>query len=136
MNDDTFYDLLKHCEFDPNATRHFDAFIACFIWSDEVPAPSIADEVRPMIILLPKLREIGAYRASLSLNSPRVEYEHQWNELKKNVPTWPGFREERIYGEIERRLKIYHYQVIRNLRKGGQMDHLLDDTDYISDPEK
>lgn len=130
MNDDTFYDLLKRCEFDSSATRHFDAFGACFIWSDEVPRPGLAGEKLPTILLLPRLREVSAYRASLSFNSPRVEFEHQWNELKKNVPTWPGFREERIYGEIERVLKIYHYQLIRSLRKGGQLDRLLDDIDH------
>lgn len=132
MDNDNYYEMLKRCELDPCATPRFEAFTAGFCWSDEAPASSIVGENSRMVILF-RLREVFVYRASLSLNSPRVEFEHKWNELKNNVPTWPGFREERIYGEIQRLLKIYHYQYSRSLRKGGQLDRLFDE---LNDPEK
>lgn len=132
MNNDNFYELLKRCEFDPSAARGFEVFTAGFMWSDEVPAASIVGEtLRPIIMI--RLQKVFLYRTSLSFISPRVEFEHNWNELKKNVPTWPGFREERIYGEIQRLLKIHHYQLNRGLRKGGQLDRLFDELD---EPEK
>jgi len=128
MNKETLYELLGKCEYDPKATRGFDVFAGGFTWSDEVPSTEFIDEKqRPIIVV--RLRTVVAYRASLSFDSPRPEFELDWNELAKSVPNWPGLRDDRIHGDIQRLLKIHQYQLARAFRPGGQMDRLFDEFD-------
>jgi hypothetical protein len=88
--------ILKDCVHDPNALRHYDLMRGGFVWSDEMPS-----EARLAAILL--LAKVIAYRASLTLGKPRQEFEGEWNDLKEAVPTWPGFREERISDNLVKR---------------------------------
>lgn len=113
-------DLLKMCQYDSAAACSYDIMAGGLIWADEVPNPS--DRGLNLRISL-YLRSVIAYRASLSLNQPRLEIENNWNELKKLLPNWPGFKEERIYGEAQRILKIHKYKETKLL------DQVLDDLD-------
>ena len=80
-------------------------------WSDEYPS---GNEIGVAM----HLRKVIAYRASLSFGEPRAEFERDWAELKSNVPTWPGFREDRIYGLGARLLKIHKYKERKILKDG------------------
>lgn len=117
--------LLKMCQYDSAAVCSYDIMAGGLVWADEVPSPTDRGlNLRVSVYL----RSVIAYRASLSLNQPRLELENDWNELKKLLPHWPGFKEERIYGEAQRILKIHKYKETKRL---GQV---LDDLD--SDCEK
>lgn len=106
------YTVLRKCNYDENATRSYDIFRGGFIWSDEFP--SYLKNNFPLSCGL--LVEIIVYRASLTARNPRIEFEEYWNTLKAICPSWPGFREERIYGQIERDFKAVKIKEDRCLR--------------------
>lgn len=113
-------DLLKMCQYDSAAICTYDIMAGGLVWTDEVPNPSDRGlNLRVSVYL----RTVIAYRASLSLNQPRLELENNWNELKKLLPNWPGFKEDRIYGEAQRILKIHKYKETKLL------DQVRDDLD-------
>lgn len=100
-------DLLAACQYNPAAACTYDVMAGGLIWEDEVPsAIDRTSNLRASVYL----RSVIAYRASLSLNAPRVELENEWKELKQLLPNWPGFRDDRIYGEAQRLLKIHKYK--------------------------
>lgn len=99
--------LLAACQYNPAAACTYDVMAGGLIWDDEVPnAIERASNLRASVYL----RSVIAYRASLSLNAPRVELENDWRGLKQLLPNWPGFRDDRIYGEAQRLLKIHKYK--------------------------
>ena len=91
--------LLSGCRYDPDAERIYDIMRGGFLWRDELPARDSDEYGKAASLLTP----ITAYRASLSQGEPRKEYEREWRELKSKLPSWPGFREERIYAHQVRR---------------------------------
>ena len=121
MNIDKDYKVLRICIYDENATRFYDLFRGGFVWSDETPG--FTNGCLPLNYGL--LVEIIAYRASLTAGKPRIEFEEHWNTLKSVCPSWPGFREERIYGQIERDYKAVKIKEDRCLKS----EELFDDDD-------
>ena len=121
MKVDKNYEVLKKCVYDENATRYYDIFRGGFVWTDETPGQS----ENKIWLGYGVLVEIIAYRASLTAGKPRLEFEEYWYELKSVCPSWPGFREERIYGKIVRDYKAVKLKEDRCL-KG---DNYLDDED-------
>ena len=113
-------DLLAACEHDAAAACQYDAMAGGLVWSDEVPSPGDhASNLRASV----HLRPVIAYRASLTIGEPRVELEGDWNELRQLLPSWPGFREERIHGPAERLLKIHKYKEAKLLDRAlGELD--------------
>jgi hypothetical protein len=103
MKKEKDYKVLRSCIYDENATRSYDIMRGGFIWSDEFPNNGKDHDMLMSSIGL--LVEIIAYRASLTAGKSRIEFEEEWNTLKIACPSWPGFREERIYGKIERDYK-------------------------------
>jgi hypothetical protein len=100
-------ELLAACQYNSAAASTYDVMAGGLIWDDEVPSPvDRASNLRASVYL----RSVIAYRASLSLNAPRVELENDWKELKRLLPSWPGFRDDRIYGQAQRLLKIHKYK--------------------------
>jgi hypothetical protein len=59
------------------------------------------------VVVLQILGPAIAYRASLTLGEPAKEYESSWVMLKSIIPDWPGFRDDRIYGVVERQLRAH-----------------------------
>jgi len=115
------YELLKKCRFDPEAASTYDVMAGGLVWNDEAPSSEgCGGALRAGLYL----RNVIAYRASLSLEAPRKEFENDWNELKKEVPTWPGFRDERIYGHAQRLLRVHKYKEAK-LLNGNGLDKLL-----------
>lgn len=100
MNKEEILKVLNGCVYDENATRSYDIMRGGFIWSDELPGSKKNQKMFVRGIFL--LAKVIAYRASLTARNPRNEFEEEWSTLKSVYPSWPGFREERIYGQIER----------------------------------
>jgi hypothetical protein len=94
--------LLGQCLYDPDAERIYDIMRGGFLWSDEFPACSTHDE---FLLVLDVLAPVIAHRASLTLGEPDPTREDSWNALQTAVPSWPGFRLDRIYGRPERDLR-------------------------------
>lgn len=113
-------ELLATCRHDPAASSAYDIMAGGLIWNDEVPnASDRASNLRASVYL----RSVIAYRASLTLNSPRAELESDWKELKRLLPNWPGFREDRIHGVAERLLKVHKYKEAKLLDQAlGELD--------------
>jgi hypothetical protein len=123
MHTPDLYELLKKCQFDPQAASTYDVMAGGLVWNDDTPScEGYGGALRAAIYL----RSVIAYRASLSLEDPRKELEKDWNELRKQVPTWPGFRNERIYGDAQRLLRIHKYKEAK-LQNGDGLDKLLGD---------
>ena len=101
--------ILGDCSYDPSAPRSYDIMRGGFVWDDELPSANIG------AILL--LSEVIAYRASLTLGQPDSEHEAAWNELSMILPSWPGFRHVRIYGQVERDLRAVKLREDRCLAK-------------------
>lgn len=93
--------ILGECRYDPAADRSYDVLRGGFVWDDEVPPQDSEDYFRAIIILAPAI----AYRASVTLGQPVRKHESEWRQLRKAVPSWPGFRQERIFGNVERALR-------------------------------
>jgi hypothetical protein len=107
MTSPALIELLKGCEYCADAVCTYDVMAGGLLWDDEIPkATDRPSNLRASVYL----RSVIAYRASLTLHSPRAELERDWNELKQLVPNWPGFREDRIHGNAERLLKIHKYK--------------------------
>lgn len=96
--------ILKNCTYAIDAKYHYDVMRGGFIWDDELPSRDKECTGFFQGILL--ISKVIAYRASLTLGEPIEEYEQEWLDLQAVVPNWPGFREERIYGRIERELRV------------------------------
>lgn len=99
-------ELLRMCRFDPEAVSTYDVFAGGLIWADEIP--DLPRQVWRRVSL--HLQDDIAYRASLSLGEPRIELENEWNQLKSEVPHWPGFREDRILRRARRLLMGHKYE--------------------------
>ena len=93
--------ILRRCLHDPSAVRRYDLLRGGFLWSDELPECA-AGELESVIAML---APVIAYRASLTLRQPDSRYEADWDALQAAVPSWPGFRPERIFGSPERDLR-------------------------------
>lgn len=93
--------VLGACRYDPAAGRSYDILRGGFVWNDELPPYDSADHLAGIFILA----RVIAYRASLTLARPNSKYESEWTELRAALPSWPGFRQERIHGQVERDLR-------------------------------
>ena len=96
-------EILSGLIYDPNAKRSYDLMRGGFIWSDELPSRDNDYESYLKSIFL--LANVIAYRASLTLGKPREKLKQSWDQLKQEVPDWPGFNIERITGINIRDLK-------------------------------
>ncbi|AMY07586.1 hypothetical protein LuPra_00759 [Luteitalea pratensis] len=95
--------VLGRCVHDPTAVRVYDIMRGGFLWSDEMPPCFPLDPFELMGVLAPVI----AYRASLTSGAPDSRHEVDWNALRVAVPSWPGFRQERIRGSIEGDLRAW-----------------------------
>ena len=120
MDTSTAKRILGACEYDPAADRTYDIMRGAFLWEDELPPRSSKDFPRAIFILA----RVIAYRASLTLGQPNPEYESEWAELREAVPSWPGFRQERIFGSVERDLRA------AKLREDRCLARLEEELDY------
>ncbi len=93
--------MLAECAYDPNATRVYEILRGGFLWSDELPDRE-SDDFIPALLQMAK---VIAHRSDLTLGEPKARYQAEWDALQEAVPDWPGFRDERIYGSVERDLK-------------------------------
>ena len=98
---------LERCCYRAEAKASYDIMAGGLIWDDEIPNREVCEDFLKVALYL---RPIIAYRASLTLGKERKEFEELWSESKKLIPEWPGFREERIFGESKRILKIHKYK--------------------------
>jgi hypothetical protein len=110
-------DVKKHlekCCCQPEAKASYDIMAGGLIWDDEYPSRESCEDFLKVALYL---RPIVAYRASLTLGKEREEFRELWSEFKKVIPDWPGFKEERIYGEAERMLRIHKYKEGKTLQR-------------------
>ena len=105
--------ILANCVYNPAARHRYDILRGGFVWEDEAPEID-SDNFRKVI---PILAPVIAYRASLTLGQPRSELQSYWEELQAILPSWPGFREERVFGSVERDLKAVKLKENRCYRK-------------------
>ena len=101
LDEGTARRILADCRYDPGAGRLYDIMRGGFVWKDELPPPGS----RHHLVAFPTLARVIAYRASLTLGRPIADYEADWKTLQAVVPSWPGFREDRIHGAVERDLR-------------------------------
>ena len=96
---------LKQCTYRSDAKCSYDLLAGGLFWEDEVPYglgldDNLSDEEERIFLLcVIYLREAITYRASLTEGKPYEELREAWDDLKNKVKEWPGFREERIWGE-------------------------------------
>lgn len=102
MNIEKTIQVLRHCTYDPKAERIYDIMRGGFLWFDEVPPREEHENHRTGIRCVV---ELLAYRASLSLKEPNPQWEQSWQSVKSALPEWPGFRTDRIYGQVQRDLR-------------------------------
>jgi hypothetical protein len=101
---------LKKCVYRSDAERCYDLFAGGFSWDDETSYGFSSNDgalnIDDLFDLECKLylRPVFAYRASLAKGEHREELREEWDDLKNRVETWPGFREERIFGEDMKRM--------------------------------
>lgn len=100
--------LLNSCKYDPNAERCYDVFAGGFSWSDEVPD---VGNTKISLTLSLFLRPIFNYRASLTRGEEAVKNKKEWEALKESIPDWPGFRDDRIYGNLREELLLHEKQI-------------------------
>ncbi len=75
-----------------------------YYWEDELPSKDENTELYIAANLY--LRYPFAYRHSLAIEKPNPKFEQSWNTLKLEVPTWPGFSDDRINGFGKRLAQI------------------------------
>ena len=83
---------IRDARYDSAATYGLELLSGAFVWSDENYMEFVA-----------ACRDRGnnrywepvAYRSSLIRGQPREDYRRGWEELRRFVPQWPGFRAER-----------------------------------------
>ncbi|BBM84711.1 hypothetical protein [Candidatus Uabimicrobium amorphum] len=102
MEEEEIIENLRKCRYSKDAKRSYDIMRGGFIWSDELPNDDI---IYHMILA----RAIG-YRGSLSLGEKRDDLEEDWLKIKELFPDWPGFREDRIYGQVAKDLRLEREQ--------------------------
>ena len=79
--------LLNDLIFRPDARPHYEMMSGALLWDDEKAAiPFIA---------IGWFRATLAYRTSVLLAKPRIEFESIWTDVQRLAPRWPGFRPER-----------------------------------------
>ena len=115
MNIEDAPEILRHCHYTEHASHVYDILRGGFIWEDEFPNEK--SDLRGFLQSIALLSKVIAYRASLTLGEPNPAYENEWNTLKRLLPSWPGFREERIYGTIERELRLIRKQEKKCLQR-------------------
>ncbi|TDF41526.1 hypothetical protein EYS14_01320 [Alteromonadaceae bacterium M269] len=114
MNKIEIKEALGSCLFNPEATPIYDVMAGGLIWSDEIPS---REEYGQYLKAVYYTRKVIAYRASLTLGVERIELRGDWELLKSIIPNWPGFREERIFGDVQRLLKIHKYKERKVFKK-------------------
>jgi hypothetical protein len=85
--------LFRAAQYDAAATRSFEWLAGGFMWSDEGWRPIHDASHAHGLLRIP--RALLAYRASLSLGTPRLGFAPVWATLEAAVPDWPGFRPDR-----------------------------------------
>ena len=100
--------LLNSCKYDPNAERYYDIFVGGFRWNDEIPDIGNAEISLELSLFL---RPIFNYRASLTRGEESIKNKKEWEALKESVPHWPGFRDDRIYGNLRVELSNCEKQI-------------------------
>jgi hypothetical protein len=97
--------IFGKCRYREDAGHSYDVMRGGLVWDDEFPSSYANgwEHFRAIQILAPVI----AYRASLTLGEPKKECEADWARLKSIIPDWPGFRDDRIYGDVERQLRAH-----------------------------
>jgi hypothetical protein len=79
--------LLNDLVFSETARPFYEMLSGALMWDDEKPSIPFSE--------IGWFRVALAYRTSVILGDPRVEFEHIWVSLQRAAPKWPGFRPER-----------------------------------------
>jgi hypothetical protein len=93
---------LRDARYDSAATFGLELLSGALVWSDEnylefAAACRGRDNHR--------YPEPIAFRASLILGRPRADCQRGWEELRRFVPQWPGFRPERCSADLRSALE-------------------------------
>ena len=72
----------------PDSRYFYELMSGAIVWEDE--KEKLPFEISNL------LRLVWAYRTSLYIKKPRVEFESTWDAAKEAFPNWPGFKKERI----------------------------------------
>lgn len=93
---------VRDARYDPLGTYGLEMLSGAFVWSDENYFEFVAvcrgrgNQ---------RYWEPVVYRSSLILGKPRQDYRHGWEELRRLVPQWPGFRAERCSESLKSALE-------------------------------
>jgi hypothetical protein len=92
MPNQSVVQAMSELKIDDRAKRSFCAEVSGFIWSDELPM-----DVRLRDLCL---RDIGYlvllfHRTGSILGRENQDTQEIWDTVRKQVPTWPGFLDER-----------------------------------------
>jgi hypothetical protein len=79
--------LLDDLAFRKSARQLYEVMSGSVMWDDEKASIPFSQ--------LGWFRAALAYRSSVILGKPRIEFEPVWRELQRVAPNWPGFRAER-----------------------------------------
>jgi hypothetical protein len=83
---------IRDAQYGPTATCGLELLSGAFVWSDENYLEFVAvcrDRGNT------RYWEPVVYRSSFILSHPREDARRGWEELRRLVPQWPGFRPER-----------------------------------------
>jgi hypothetical protein len=105
--------VLRQARWDALALRSYELMSGGFHWSDERLLGDVAFLCMEQGCWA--FRFIIGYRASLIRSAPREELRAPWEQLLRECPNWPGFRQERSSPELLRELETEDERTAREL---------------------
>lgn len=115
MNPQVVIDVLGECRYRPDAKHSYDILRGGLVWDDELPDPDY--DLDRFVRSISLLARVINHRASLTLGETNPKYEEEWNALRSILLEWPGFRKDRIYGRVERELRVIKRRETRCLEQ-------------------
>jgi len=104
--------MLNRLPFSESAGPFYEMMSGALMWEDEKGELPFSE--------LGWFRAALAYRSSVVLGQPRMEFEPIWSALKRVAPNWPGFRPERCTPSPE----LVEILSTERKRSSRTLDHL------------
>ena len=105
---------LDQLTFAPDAKHSYDIMAGAYVWDDEIPMSCRTDsatgqhaaEIEYFLVVQLFLRRHWAYRHSLLIEKPRLEFQAGWDWFRNAAPHWPGFHPERFSEQVKRLIRV------------------------------
>jgi len=89
---------IQNLEYNPTATCRYDLLSGGLVWEDEISNYAMFKMLEEGNYIF---RFVLAYRVSMILGEQNATCKDAWEYWAELFPTWPGFREERINGNLK-----------------------------------